>query len=259
VVSLKHSVIKIRLFAFALYNDFQWAYQSPISEESKEILFYPCVSVCSNFSQKLFIADAWDFSTLFVLGCNIVRFIFLQTQLSVHQSIEYIKNNLLLTRKCILASERGYYLWALAHRLHVNCFNTWIDWLQMFVCFESHEQFFSYLATVTITGDRAAYYLDLCLALICLMAFTSEGSFMCHTYCDTGPLFLRSYPKDPWFSLLNAVLLAKEQSLPILNILGLTQQAWAGLELMTSRMLSENTTTRLPQLKTSFVTCLLIY
>jgi hypothetical protein len=27
--------------------------------------------------------------------------------------------------------------------------NIWID---LFVCFESHEQFFSYLATVTIAG-----------------------------------------------------------------------------------------------------------
>jgi hypothetical protein len=65
----------------------------------------------------------------------------------------------------------------------------------LFVClfyFESHEQFFSYLATVTITGDKAAN-LDLCLALT---AFSSEGSFTCHTYCDTGPPFLRSYPKD---------------------------------------------------------------
>jgi hypothetical protein len=60
----------------------------------------------------------------------------------------------------------------------------------LFVCFETHEQFFSYLATVTITGDRAAN-LDLCLALT---AFSSEGSFTCHTYCDTGPPFLRSYP-----------------------------------------------------------------
>jgi hypothetical protein len=34
----------------------------------------------------------------------------------------------------------------------------------LFVCFESHEQFFSYLAAVTITGDGAAN-LDLCLAL----------------------------------------------------------------------------------------------
>jgi hypothetical protein len=34
----------------------------------------------------------------------------------------------------------------------------------LLVCFESHEQFFSYLATFTITGDRAAN-LDLCLAL----------------------------------------------------------------------------------------------
>jgi hypothetical protein len=56
----------------------------------------------------------------------------------------------------------------------------------LFVCFESQEQFFSYLATVTITGDRAAN-LDLCLALT---TFSSEGSFTCHTYCDTGPLFL---------------------------------------------------------------------
>jgi hypothetical protein len=53
------------------------------------------------------------------------------------------------------------------------------------ICFELHEQFFSYLATVTIAGDRAAN-LDPCLALT---AFSSEGCFTCHTYCDTGPPF----------------------------------------------------------------------
>jgi hypothetical protein len=111
------------------------------------------------------------------------------------------------------------------------------------VCFESQEQFFSYLATLTITGERAAN-LDLCLALT---TFSSEGSFTCHTYCDTEPPFLRSYPKNPLFSLLNAVLLAKEQSLPILNVLGLTRPARAGFELTTSRLLSESTTTRLRQ------------
>jgi hypothetical protein len=42
-----------------------------------------------------------------------------------------------------------------------------IDLFCLFVCFESHEQFFSYLATVTIAGDRAAN-LDLCLALTVL-------------------------------------------------------------------------------------------
>jgi hypothetical protein len=97
--------------------------------------------------------------------------------------------------------------------------------MDFFVCFESHEQFFSYLATVTITGDGAAN-LDQCLALT---AFSSEDSFTCHTYCDTGPPFIRSYPKDPWFSLLNAVLLAKKQSLPILNVLGLTRPHSANL------------------------------
>jgi hypothetical protein len=47
--------------------------------------------------------------------------------------------------------------------------------------------------------------------------------------------------------ILNAVLLAKEQSLPILNVLGLTRLARAGLELTTYRLLSESTTTGLRQ------------
>jgi hypothetical protein len=40
----------------------------------------------------------------------------------------------------------------------------------LFVCLESHEQFFSYLATVTIAGDRDAK-LDLCLALTAFSSF----------------------------------------------------------------------------------------
>jgi hypothetical protein len=42
-----------------------------------------------------------------------------------------------------------------------------------FVCFKPHEQFFSYLAAVTITGDRAAN-LGLCSAL---WAFEQGGIF----------------------------------------------------------------------------------
>jgi hypothetical protein len=63
----------------------------------------------------------------------------------------------------------------------------------LYVCFESHEQFFSYLTSITMAGDRASN-LDLCLALA---AFSSKGSFTCHTYYETGPLSLRSYRKDP--------------------------------------------------------------
>jgi hypothetical protein len=62
-----------------------------------------------------------------------------------------------------------------------------------FVClFIAAQAIFSYLAAVTITGGRTAN-LDQCLAL---MAFSSEGSFTCHTYCDMGPKFIRSHPKD---------------------------------------------------------------
>jgi hypothetical protein len=38
--------------------------------------------------------------------------------------------------------------------------------VRFFDCFQPPEQFFSYPAAVTITGDRASN-LDLCLALMC--------------------------------------------------------------------------------------------
>jgi hypothetical protein len=56
------------------------------------------------------------------------------------------------------------------------------------VCLWPPEQFISYSAAVTITGDRAA---DLDLNLACV-AFSSDGSFTCHTCCDTGPQFILS-------------------------------------------------------------------
>jgi hypothetical protein len=58
----------------------------------------------------------------------------------------------------------------------------------MFLCFfyiYQHQQFFSYLVAVTITGFRAAN-LDICSALV---AFSSEGSFTCHIYCDTASVY----------------------------------------------------------------------
>jgi hypothetical protein len=62
----------------------------------------------------------------------------------------------------------------------------------LFVTLFVYSRLSSYPAAVTITGNRAAN-LHLCLAL---MVFSSEGSFSCHTYCDTGPRFIRSHPKD---------------------------------------------------------------
>jgi hypothetical protein len=115
----------------------------------------------------------------------------------------------------------------------------------LLVCFEPPEQFVSYLATVTITGDRAAN-LTICLPLT---AFSSEGSFTCHTHCDTSVVKVIS-ERPVILTSENAVLLAKEQSLPILNVLGLTQPARAGLELTTFLMLSESTTTGVMRLIT---------
>jgi hypothetical protein len=53
----------------------------------------------------------------------------------------------------------------------------------LFVCFESHEQFFSYLATVTITGDRAAN-LDLFLALTAFFYVPKVGNVSIALHSD---------------------------------------------------------------------------
>jgi hypothetical protein len=51
-----------------------------------------------------------------------------------------------------------------------------VDWLpSLSIDYKRLSNLFSYLAAITITGDRAVN-LDLCLAL---MAFSSEGSCMC--------------------------------------------------------------------------------
>jgi hypothetical protein len=64
-------------------------------------------------------------------------------------------------------------------------FGVFFFFFGLFVLFQVAQAIFSYLAAVTITGDRTAN-LGLCLALT---AFSSKGSFMCHTYCDTVPVF----------------------------------------------------------------------
>jgi hypothetical protein len=116
--------------------------------------------------------------------------------------------------------------------------NVWCFFLNNMCSFHIYSPFCLFVlfcvarAIFQLSGDchhyrwRAAN-LDLCLALT---AFSSEGSFTCLTYCDTGHPFLRSYPKDPWFSHLNAMLLAKEQLIPILNVLGLTRHQNSGAQ-----------------------------
>jgi hypothetical protein len=66
------------------------------------------------------------------------------------------------------------------------------DCICLFACLWPPQQFFSYPAAVTIAGDRTA---NLCLCLA-LMAFSSGGSFSCYTYCNMGPRFIQSHPKD---------------------------------------------------------------
>ena len=74
-----------------------------------------------------------------------------------------------------------------------SCLTKFVLFVCLFVLSRTSNISAICMATVTIAGDRAVN-LDICLALT---AFSDEGSFTCHTYCDMGPLFLRSYPKDP--------------------------------------------------------------
>jgi hypothetical protein len=113
----------------------------------------------------------------------------------------------------------------------------------LFVCFEAHEQFFSYLVTVTITGDGAAK-LDLCLALT---AFSSEGSFTCHTYCDTGPPFFKVISERPVILTSECRALGEGAITAYFKRLRFDAAGPSGARLTTSRLLSESTTTRIRQ------------
>jgi hypothetical protein len=115
----------------------------------------------------------------------------------------------------------------------------------LFVCLESHEQFCSYLATVTITGDRAVN-LDLCLTLTVQLLTVRVLLRVTHT--STRDPFLRPYRKDPWFSITSEChALGKVAITTYFKRLRFDAVARVGFELTTYRMLSESTTARLPQ------------
>jgi hypothetical protein len=75
---------------------------------------------------------------------------------------------------CCLASAHFNFHGFMTMHLNLDiCASIVFQIVCLFVCFELHEQFFSYLVTVTFGSDRAANS-DLCLGLT---AFSSEGSF----------------------------------------------------------------------------------
>jgi hypothetical protein len=65
------------------------------------------------------------------------------------------------------------------------------DWLIMYG-FTSRSRLFHLYGDVTIAGE-GLLNLGLCSALRVL---SREGCLSCHTYCDIGPWFFRSRPKD---------------------------------------------------------------
>jgi hypothetical protein len=113
----------------------------------------------------------------------------------------------------------------------------------LFDCFESHEHFFSYLVTVTITGDRAANLdLHVCLALAALPL----GLFYMPHQLRRGTFVFKVISERPVILPSECRALGEGAVTTYFNVLGLKR---AGIEFMTSWMLSESTTTRLRLLK----------
>jgi hypothetical protein len=65
-----------------------------------------------------------------------------------------------------------------------------IGWFCLFV--------YSRLSNFQLSGGCHHYRWQGCKfrPMLALMAFSSEDSFSCHTYCDTGPRFIWSHPMD---------------------------------------------------------------
>ena len=69
-----------------------------------------------------------------------------------------------------------------------------LDWLIIYG-FTSRLRIFHLYGDVTFAGE-GLQNLGLCSALRACTPMNREGSLSCHTCCDTGPRFFRSYPKD---------------------------------------------------------------
>jgi hypothetical protein len=81
----------------------------------------------------------------------------------------------------------------------------------LLVCLKPCEQFLSYVAAVTISGDNAAN-LDLCLALVAFNSDPLKGTFTFHTFCDMECRFIRSHPKDQHLRPTVGFVPAKQRS-----------------------------------------------
>ena len=82
----------------------------------------------------------------------------------------------------------------------------------LFGFFSSHSRSFNSFGDVTINGEG----LQILTNDRHLWPLSSEGSLKCHTYCDTGHLFIMVISEDPWLTS-SAERLAVELSLPVLT------------------------------------------
>jgi hypothetical protein len=77
-------------------------------------------------------------------------------------------------------------MWYSMHcdRILMSGYSIWlIDWL--FTVLRPAQEFFTYMVTSPLPAYARRW-----------RPLSREGSLSCHTYCDTGPRFFRSHPKD---------------------------------------------------------------
>ena len=68
----------------------------------------------------------------------------------------------------------------------------------LLICLWSHSRIFHSYGDVTIAGEG----LQILTYGRHSLPLSSEGSLTCHTYCETGLLFIMVISEDPWHSYL---------------------------------------------------------
>jgi hypothetical protein len=108
--------------------------------------------------------------------------------------IHFVYSLLSLLNFCNL---KGYYVsleWDLVSACDMDTPQTlrhcW-NYVCLFVCLFAYSRTSNFLAIWRMSLPGTGLHLD-------LMAFSSEGYLTCHTYCNTGPRFIRSHLKDQY-------------------------------------------------------------
>jgi hypothetical protein len=107
-------------------------------------------------------------------------------------NLEFYQHLYVNYRRKLLIPSTGSYLW-----YRDPCFSNTLNCMPYRMGeIDDYSLYYPFHCSVWSVENICLFIYLFIVPYLALIAFSSEDSFTYNTYCDTGPWFLRSYPKD---------------------------------------------------------------